>query len=76
MNIQILGIKGCGSTPKTVELVKSVANSMGINIDLQIVTIETPEQAREEHFIGSPTVKINGLDIEPAARDVKFFGIT
>ncbi len=76
MDIKVLGIKGCEATSRTIELVKSVSQSMDIHIALDTVIIESQEQAQNEHFIGSPTVKINGLDIEPEARDAKFFGVT
>ena len=76
MDVKVLGIEGCEATAKTIDLVRSVAKSMGLEIDLVHVTISTGKQAEGERFIGSPTVKINGLDIEPGARDAKSFGVT
>ena len=76
MQVKVSGIQGCEATPKTIDLVQSVAQTMGVQIDLVHVVIETPEQAREERFVGSPTVMVNGRDIEPAARNTQFFGVT
>jgi len=75
-DIKVLSIKGCEATPPTIDLVKSVAAEMNINIDLNVIVVETPEQAQENRFIGSPTVQINGIDIEPASRKTELFGVT
>jgi hypothetical protein len=31
--------------------------------------------ARELRFLGSPTVRINGMDIEPSARSRNYYGM-
>ena len=38
--------------------------------------VKTPEDAVVQRHIGSPTVQINGLDIDPGAREIKQFGVT
>jgi hypothetical protein len=35
--------------------------------------VRTEEEARRERFLGSPTVQVNGRDIEPQARGRKDF---
>ncbi|GAX60834.1 3-deoxy-D-manno-octulosonic-acid transferase [Candidatus Scalindua japonica] len=37
--------------------------------------LETPEDARRLHFIGSPTVRINGRDLEPNMQAIKNYGL-
>ena len=76
VKVKVLSIKGCQATPLTIELVESVAKEININIDLNVTVIETPEQAQVNRFIGSPTVQINGLDIEPEVRKYELFGVT
>jgi hypothetical protein len=39
------------------------------------VAVSSQEQATEHRCLGSPTVQINGLDIEPAARVSMNFGL-
>jgi hypothetical protein len=75
VEVKVLGIKGCEATRKTVELVKSVSEAMDVEIDLNVITVLSSEQAQKEHFIGSPTVMVNGIDIDPSARDVKSFAV-
>ena len=76
IEVKVLSIKGCQATPPTIELVESVAKEMNININFNVTVVETPEQAQENRFIGSPTVQINGLDIEPTLRETDLFGVT
>jgi len=76
VDVKVLSIKGCQATPPTIELVESVAKEMNINVNLNLTVIETPEQAQKNRFIGSPTIQINGLDIEPELRKIELFGVT
>jgi hypothetical protein len=66
----------CPATPGTIRLVEGVARDMGISIALEQVLVDTPEQAQALAFLGSPTVQVEGRDIEPEARIRKDFGLT
>lgn len=76
MHVEILSMNGCEATPTTIALVRQVAAELGLAIDLTHTVIATPEEAAGHRFIGSPSVRVNGLDIEPAARDTLHFGMT
>ncbi len=76
MEIKVVHMYGCGATPKTISLIEKTAKKLGVKIHLESIAVKTPEEAEEFRHIGSPTVWINGLDIEPGARDVKQFGLT
>jgi hypothetical protein len=49
---------------------------MGIPIQLDQVLVTTQDQADELRFLGSPTVQINGQEVDPAARTATAFGFT
>jgi hypothetical protein len=66
----------CAATPGTVQLVESIARSMGISIALERLLVKTPEEAEALAFLGSPTVQADGRDIEPEARSRTDFGLT
>lgn len=74
--VKVLSLDKCSATPPTIELVKDVAKELGIAISLEHVVVKTREQAEQHRHIGSPTVQINGLDIEPGARGIEQFGVT
>jgi hypothetical protein len=37
--------------------------------------LETPEAAESERFLGSPTVRVNGVDVDPTAAERSDFGL-
>jgi hypothetical protein len=76
VHVTVLSLEKCGVTPSTIRLVKETAKELGLNIDFRHVVVNTVEEAVTHRHIGSPTVQINGIDIEPQARDITRFGIT
>ena len=65
VDVRVLYTAGCAATPMTVDLVSSVARELGIQVRLHKVLVESPEQASALKFLGSPTVHVNGLDVDP-----------
>jgi hypothetical protein len=49
---------------------------LAIPIVVEQVLVTTQDQANELRFLGSPTVQVNGQDIDPAARPSTAFGFT
>ena len=74
LNVRVLYTNECPATPETIELVEEIASSTGTRIQLEVIPVESPEQALELRFLGSPTVQVNGLDVDPAARQNTAFG--
>ena len=74
--VRVLYTADCPSTPGTLELVEEVAGSVRIPIHMEKILVESPEQALALKFLGSPTVQVNGLDIDPAARNNTAYGFT
>jgi hypothetical protein len=66
----------CPATPGAIRLVKDVAGKLGISIALERLLVDTPEKAEALAFLGSPTVQVDGRDIEPEARSRTDFGLT
>ena len=76
LDVRILYTEGCANTPQTVQRVRDAARDLGISIAVRKVLVTTQDQANELLFLGSPTVQINGQDIDPAARAATAFGFT
>jgi hypothetical protein len=75
MRIRVISLAQCDATPATIALVQAVADEMAILIDLEHVVVSNKQEARQYRHIGSPTVQIDGVDIEPAARNIGRFGL-
>ena len=43
--------------------------------EVELRRVETPEEAEAERFLGSPTLRINGEDVDPAAGQRADFGM-
>ncbi|AFM23084.1 hypothetical protein Desti_0347 [Desulfomonile tiedjei DSM 6799] len=76
IHVRILGSEGCVNTRPTVQLVTDIARILNLSIKIETILVTTLEQAEKLRFLGSPTVQINGLDIEPSARESTAFGFT
>ena len=67
--IEILYFEGCPNLGPTLELARDVVGELGLDTAIREVRVETPEEATRKRFIGSPSVRVNGKDIEPEARE-------
>ena len=74
--VEILSVAGCADTPGTIDLLKVTADRLQIEIILSHIVIHTQEEAEKSKFPGSPTVRLNGLDIDPTMGETTGFGIT
>jgi len=47
-----------------------------LEVSIERIIVKTDEDVQKYKFTGSPTVRIRGLDVDPAARDATQFGFT
>jgi len=64
MKIEILYILDCPWCVKTKELVRKSLEELETKADIEEILIDSDEKARKYNFIGSPTIRINGKDIQ------------
>ena len=76
MMIEILYFDGCPNHEPTVDLGREVLGESGLRAEIRQVLVETPEDAEALRFVGSPSVRVDGLDIEPAAREQTEFALS
>jgi len=74
MKVQVLYFDDCPHYLPTVELITETLRSKCIDAEVEHVLMTTPEQAQSIGFMGSPTVRIDGLDVEPEARTQRGYG--
>ncbi len=51
-----------------------VARQSGVPIRLERVRVQTHEQAEAYRFLGSPTVQVNGVELDPGLRGQTAYG--
>ncbi len=66
--VQLLWWRGCPSWEEALALVRAEMESVGMDPrSLRVREIRTEGDAKDERFRGSPTILIDGRDIEPQA---------
>ena len=65
MRVELLWWEGCPSHPETRADLEGVLAEQGIEAEVEMVEVETDDQARRERFPGSPTIRIDGEDLFP-----------
>jgi mercuric ion transport protein len=76
MRVEVLYFEGCPNHAPTVERVRAELMSRGVTEEIEEVEIHNQSQAEARGFLGSPSVRIDGLDIEGEARNLKSFGMS
>jgi hypothetical protein len=71
--VEILYFEGCPNYEDARFLVKRVAGELRVDPEIRLVQVPDAEAAARLQFLGSPTVRINGRDVEPGAEERRDF---
>jgi hypothetical protein len=66
MRVELLWWEGCPSHPQTLADLERVLREEHVDAPVQMVEVESDEQAQRERFPGSPTIRLDGEDAIPA----------
>ncbi len=75
VNIGVFFIEGCPGVSSITDSIKDIIVEDAVDADISLFLIETPEDAKRLHFTGSPTVRINGRDIEQNMKTIKDYAL-
>jgi len=76
MQVRVVYFRGCPNHEPAMALIREIANEIGVPIELREVGVESTEDAQRERMLGSPTIQVNGLDIDPSARSRDDFAMS
>jgi hypothetical protein len=65
VRVSFLYYEECPSHDLALERLREVMAEEGIPGEVEVLKVETEEQARELRFVGSPTIRVDGQDIDP-----------
>lgn len=68
MRVEVLYIDGCPNHRPLVERVKKVLQQERISVPLMEIEVQDEREAKRMGFLGSPTIRVNGLDVDPKSR--------
>jgi hypothetical protein len=66
MKIEFLFWRGCPSYPEAQQLLEEVLAARGIDAPVELREVTTREEAEQLRFPGSPTIRVDGRDVDPA----------
>jgi hypothetical protein len=75
MKIEVLYFENCPNHLPTLARIHEVLREEGCDAELREVLVPDAETAHNLRFLGSPTVRVNGFDIEPKAEERRDFGL-
>lgn len=72
MKVNFLYYEDCPSHDAALDRLRQVMAEEGVQADIEVFKVETDEQAQRLFFVGSPTILINGWDIDPPPPDAYY----
>ncbi len=69
IRVEVLGFGGCPNAEPTLELAQRVVERLAPGAVVECVKVETEEDAARLGFLGSPSVRVNGRDVEGRSTD-------
>jgi hypothetical protein len=67
VRIEFLYWAGCPSHPEARALLDEVLRARGIDAPVAVCEVQTDEEAQRLRFPGSPTIRIDGRDVDPGS---------
>ena len=69
MRIEFLYWSGCPSHPEARDLLREVLADRGVTAQVEEHEVTSQEEAERLAFPGSPTIRVDGADVDPAGAD-------
>jgi hypothetical protein len=74
--VEILYFEGCPNYRPARALVERLATQLRIKPEIRLVEVVDADAAVVLRSLGSPTVRVNGVDVEPGAEERRDFGFS
>ena len=68
VKIEVLSIRGCGTHRSVVEMAREVVKELELDAEFEEVQVRSASEAERLRFLGSPSIRVDRVDIEPSAR--------
>jgi hypothetical protein len=69
--IELLYWEGCPSHPEAKALLEQVLAELGRDDQIVMKEVANDEEAERLHFPGSPTIRVDGRDIDPEGAEAR-----
>jgi hypothetical protein len=67
--VELFYWEGCPSHPEALELLRAVLAERRLDIEVELREVRSAEEATALRFPGSPTIRIDGRDVDPVGAE-------
>jgi hypothetical protein len=75
MRIEVLYFDGCPGHERLMPRLRELLAATGVEDPVELVPVESLEDAERQRFLGSPTLRIDGVDVDPSAAGRTDYGL-
>ena len=72
MKVEILYFDGCPTYLEAKKALRGVLEEQGVDAAVELVAVNTDEEAQELRFAGSPTIRVDGEDLFPVPERARY----
>ena len=73
--VEILYFDDCPNWSTAASAVDQAARELGVAVEIRLVRVASEAEATRLRFLGSPTVRVDGRDVEPGAEERRAFAL-
>jgi hypothetical protein len=75
MDVELLYFDGCPNHERALAQLRATLGALGDPTSVQLVRVANETEAQAMRFLGSPSIRINGRDVDPGAETRTDFGL-
>ena len=72
MRVELLYFDGCPTYQAAEKALRDVLYREGMEAEVELVPVNTDEEARRLRFPGSPTIRVDGRDLFPVSEQTEY----
>ncbi|MBI5103913.1 MAG: hypothetical protein HZB46_02790 [Solirubrobacterales bacterium] len=75
MRIELLYFEGCPGHEAFLPHLRGLLERAGVDVPVEQRRVESDAAAQAERFLGSPTLRIDGVDVDPGSAERDDYGL-
>ena len=73
--VDVLVFEGCPEVEATIEEARRAIAVAKVETELRVFVVDSDVEAKRLRFLGSPTVRVDGVDVDASARGRADYGV-
>jgi hypothetical protein len=75
VEIDLLYFDGCPSQEAFLPRLHELLDRAGVDATVRLIRVQSDADAARERFLGSPTLRVDGRDVDPGAAERSDYGL-